>query len=299
MKSPLISVAIANHNYGRFLIQAIDSVLCQTYKNFEILVYDDASTDDSVELVKKKYGDRVVLVEGSPNCGAGASRNHLIALSKGKYIMFLDSDDLLFPDALQNLVDATDGNDVVFGMVDSFTELDTEYKRHSYINDMVKKYQKDHNIYTLAQIMTPSNKLISKSFISKNNLKFTQHRVMNDCLFAYLLAFAKPKCGFTNATLVNIRHHGNSLSNVCNENKTIEVLKVTREVLEYSRERGFYDKIKLNGNNLVYFMINHASNEALFEQIVRNRWIIPFRHRVLIAVKLLGSTRNHKYLKLL
>ncbi len=101
-----ISVVIPNYNYGRFIEQAIDSVLAQTKPVDEIIVVDDASTDDSLERVAR-YGDKVRLIKHERNRGtAGATRNTGIAAATGAYIVCLDADDMLEPTYIETCFNA-------------------------------------------------------------------------------------------------------------------------------------------------------------------------------------------------
>lgn len=90
MKS--ISVIIPTYNYGRFIREAIDSVLAQTYPVAEIIVVDDGSTDDTLKILAG-FGNRIVTVVQN-NAGAAAARNRGMAVARGDYLAFLDSDDL-------------------------------------------------------------------------------------------------------------------------------------------------------------------------------------------------------------
>lgn len=96
---PQVSVVIPTHNRGRFITDAIESVLAQTYKDYEIIVVDDGSTDDTREQVKK-FGERVRYYY-QYNSGPSAARNTGIKLARGKYIAFCDSDDRFLPHKLQ------------------------------------------------------------------------------------------------------------------------------------------------------------------------------------------------------
>jgi glycosyltransferase involved in cell wall biosynthesis len=103
-RSPVVSVIINNYNYDRFLVQAIDSALSQTYSPLEIIVVDDGSTDRSQEIIES-YGDRITPVFQT-NGKQGAAFNSGFAASKGEIILFLDSDDYLFPHAIESIVAA-------------------------------------------------------------------------------------------------------------------------------------------------------------------------------------------------
>ncbi len=95
---PTISVIIPTYNGARYIRQAIDSVLAQSYSDYEIIVVDDGSTDNTAEILWP-YGDRITYLYQS-NQKLPTARNNGITASKGKYLAFLDSDDLFLPDKL-------------------------------------------------------------------------------------------------------------------------------------------------------------------------------------------------------
>jgi glycosyltransferase involved in cell wall biosynthesis len=101
---PLVSIAIANHNYGRYLRAAIDGALAQTYPHLEVIVVDDGSTDESREIIES-YGKRVLPVIKA-NGGHGSAVNAGFAASRGEIVMFLDADDELLPEAVDQVVKA-------------------------------------------------------------------------------------------------------------------------------------------------------------------------------------------------
>ncbi len=104
--SPLVSIIINNYNYDRFLAEAIDSALSQTYPQIEVIVVDDGSTDKSREIIAS-YGDRIIPIL-QENGKQAAAFNSGFAQSKGDVIIFLDSDDYLFPYTVEHVVSIWD-----------------------------------------------------------------------------------------------------------------------------------------------------------------------------------------------
>ncbi|MBD0388947.1 MAG: glycosyltransferase family 2 protein [Nostoc sp. C3-bin3] len=100
--SPKISVIIPTYNRSYLIKDAIESVLNQTYQDFELIIIDDGSTDNTKEALAE-YGERLQYIY-QENQGRSAARNHGINLAKGEYIAFLDSDDVWFPDKLARQV---------------------------------------------------------------------------------------------------------------------------------------------------------------------------------------------------
>ena len=103
MKSSLVSIIVPFYNAENYIKKTIDSVLCQTYQHFEIIVINDGSTDYSSSIIKTIKDDRIHLVE-QENQGVSFSRNNGVALAKGEFMVFLDSDDLLHPNFLESRV---------------------------------------------------------------------------------------------------------------------------------------------------------------------------------------------------
>jgi glycosyltransferase involved in cell wall biosynthesis len=97
-RAPRVSVVIPTYNSARFLREAIQSVLNQTYSDFEVVIIDDGSTDDT-ESVVRSFGERVSYVK-QPNRGVSAARNQGIRDAKAEYVAFLDSDDIWLPNKL-------------------------------------------------------------------------------------------------------------------------------------------------------------------------------------------------------
>lgn len=105
---PLVSIIINNYNYARFLPDAIESAIHQTYPNVEIIVVDDGSTDASRDVIAS-YGTRIVPILKS-NQGQASTFNVGFARSRGDMIIFLDADDLLLPATAQHAVDCLQAN---------------------------------------------------------------------------------------------------------------------------------------------------------------------------------------------
>ena len=99
---PLVTILINNYNYGRFLKDAIDSALNQTYRNLEVIVVDDGSTDDSREIIAA-YGNKITSVL-KENGGQASALNAGFAASRGEIICLLDSDDSFDPCKVERVV---------------------------------------------------------------------------------------------------------------------------------------------------------------------------------------------------
>lgn len=101
--SPIVSIIVPSYNVSRYIGVAIESVLAQTYTDWELLVTDDASTDNTCEIVEQYVAkdSRIHLYRLPCNMGAGVARNNSIVEARGRYIAFLDADDWWYPEKLE------------------------------------------------------------------------------------------------------------------------------------------------------------------------------------------------------
>lgn len=104
--NPLVSVLVATYNSEDFIKETLDSLLKQTYKNLEILVCDDASSDSTVDIIKgyQERDSRIVLIQNSKNLGISLNMNNGIHKAKGEYIAILDADDWAYPYRIEEQV---------------------------------------------------------------------------------------------------------------------------------------------------------------------------------------------------
>jgi glycosyltransferase involved in cell wall biosynthesis len=121
--APRVSVITAVHNAGAFLEPTLRSLLAQSFKDFESLVIDDGSTDDSTAIVERlAAGDRRIRLFRQPTAGVAETLNRGLRESRGQYIAFLDHDDIWHPDKLARQVEVLDADQAV-GMVGCYSAL--------------------------------------------------------------------------------------------------------------------------------------------------------------------------------
>lgn len=118
---PAVSIIIPSYNHERFIEECIQSVLNQTFQDFEIIITDDASTDHTVDIIEQFQDPRIRIFRHFKNKGASVTANHCITQSSGKYIAMLSSDDAWRPNKLETQVDYLEKHPeigAVFGKVD-------------------------------------------------------------------------------------------------------------------------------------------------------------------------------------
>ena len=125
MEAPLVSIVIPAYNAERFIAETLDSVVNQTWPNVEAFVIDDGSKDKTVEIARTYESDNIkVLVQ--QNQGACVARNKGLSLSRGKYIQYLDADDVLSIDKIEKQVSILENNEGYLGVSPSVHFMDGE-----------------------------------------------------------------------------------------------------------------------------------------------------------------------------
>ena len=126
--NPVLSVCIATYNYGRFLRQCIDSILEQSFTNFELIICDNASSDDTREIVHSYSDERIRYHRHEANIGPQGNFNHAIKLARGRYIRLMCADDVLLADVLQDQVSILENHPEVGIVSCDFTITDESLK---------------------------------------------------------------------------------------------------------------------------------------------------------------------------
>lgn len=188
----MISVIVPAYNSEMFIGKCIDSVLEQTYSNWELIAVDDGSRDNTFGILKKYAEvDSRIRVIHQENQGPGIARNTGIAEAKGNYVVFIDSDDYIEKDYFQLL--AKHNEDVVFINVRN-VDKDGHVLKEEYMSKN-KKLSKD---VILRRQMTGRidwggvRKALKINILRENNIKYTKHKIGEEALYSFqVLWYAK------------------------------------------------------------------------------------------------------------
>ena len=211
-KIPAISVIIPMYNCEKYIVQCLDSVVSQTLEDYEVIVVDDCSTDRSVELVENFVNPththegrlKIRLLKLPENSGGAAfPRNQALKLSRGKYITFVDADDLIAGHALKAMFDAAEkfNADVVHSerfflptgtgdQVNQKTKMTIQsYQSGTFVktptletNDIAKRLI---DFFQCKYIWWACNKLFRRDFLIENRIEFVNARSVEDMIFMF------------------------------------------------------------------------------------------------------------------
>lgn len=189
MPSPKISIIVPVYKAEKYLLQCLDSILSQSYKEWECILVDDGSPDCSGEIcddyATKDFRFKVI---HQPNSGASTARNNGIASAQGEWIAFVDADDVIKPNYLLNMITAVEIHNVDFVIgglqywqFDTGLRSDKLYTPHNYIGSTISEvYTRDH-IY---QNGAPYSKLYKRSIINEYDIRFSPvMHYAEDCNF--------------------------------------------------------------------------------------------------------------------
>lgn len=162
MKEPLISVALCTYNGGKYIGEQLESIVAQSYKNIEIVIVDDASTDDTFNIITEWAGkdSRIRCHQNEANLGFNKNFEKAIALTTGDYIAISDQDDIWLADKLKLLFENIGGNWLIFS-------------NSTYIGDkegrpLLKDFKMplDHRGFLLRNYVTGHTSMLSREFLS-------------------------------------------------------------------------------------------------------------------------------------
>lgn len=193
----LITVIINVYNGEKYIKKCLDSIINQTYKNLEILIINDGSTDDTLKICKS-YKDKRIKIITTENQGLSLSRNTGIDNSKGEYLYFIDVDDYIELDTIEYLYSLIKKYNLEMSTCKSIDIYDNRINKKNYEEKaeiLSKEKMLEKNLLSIDNTITIWNKLMSKRLF--NDIRF-ENRVVNDLAVTYKLILLNDKIVFGN-----------------------------------------------------------------------------------------------------
>lgn len=232
-----VSVIIPNYNAGEFIGKCVESVINQSYKNIEIIIIDDGSTDNSWEVIEcLKAKDNITVIR-QPNLNASIARNRGIDLATGSYALFLDSDDELCDNAIEILVNEFEKNNVEL-VVGNFILIDKNNNKIKDNNVVDRDFICTNPMEVIGIIPNPSNKLFNLEIIKKNNIYFGNVRIGQDLNFYLKYILYCKSIKLINKDIYMWRKLGTSMSNSCNL-RIFDITETFRDIKLFYKQRGY------------------------------------------------------------
>lgn len=205
MDEKLVSIIMPAYNAEKYITNAINSIIHQTYKNWELLIVDDYSKDNTIKIVSEFKDDRIILLKNRKNIGAAISRNRALKAARGKWIAFLDSDDIWHPEKLERQINFMIRNGYAFTFTDYRIQLNGRWM--PYVNTgpnvVNKRKMYDYCYFSTITVMYDRDVV---GLIQIEDLKKNNDYAM------WLQAVEKTKCYRIPECLSYYIKHDNSLS---------------------------------------------------------------------------------------
>lgn len=287
----MISVIIPVYNVEEYLQECIFSVLNQTYENFEIICIDDCSTDSSFQILKEleKTDDRIKVFKNEVNSSLGFTRNKGLKIAKGKYVLFLDSDDWLDFNTLEILHDVAEKNilDVLIFKAINFDDEQILFYRDEYYNmDIMNPYLNkifNHNDLNANEIfgiaVSAWIKLYNKSFLLNNNLEFPVGLIHEDNPFFFEMLYKAQRVSIIDNYMYNRRRRENSLTTLHGK-EVLDVIKIIKICLTFALNNNeIYKEYKIDILNKIFYRLKNKYD--FIEETYKNEFIIKTKEFLL------------------
>lgn len=236
----MISIVVPVYNTEEYLKKCIDSILNQTYKNFEIIIINDCSKGNADEIIKSYKDKRIKYIKNKTNMGIGYNRNLGITKSKGDYICFIDSDDYIKEDFLELMYNKCDNDNLDLCICDY---------NYVYSNGKIRKFElesfQNTNLEETPKLLIdiplgPCNKMYRKSMITDNKIKFSEKLKYEDLSFVASTLFYSKNIGKIDDALNYFSVHENSETTTRDE-KVFDIFKQLDIVKKiYKDEKNLY-----------------------------------------------------------
>ena len=229
MQTPLVTISIPLFKCEEFLEKCLLSVLNQTYKNIEVTLINDQTPDNSVEIAEKFITEHQLqnwkIYHLEENSGLSIVRNKGIDTAQGKYLFFLDSDDVITPDCIEIMVNIAEkeqlemvvGNTIMVNLSDG---RERDFFRVNPNQNTITNNEEVFRAFVNGQYASSSwNKLVLLDFIRKNQLYFTRGLFAQDELQSFQTALVLSRLGFVNFDKTTLYYYLHSKSVIHNRNK--------------------------------------------------------------------------------
>lgn len=289
---PKISVIIPVYNASQYINRCIDSILSQTYSDFEIVAVNDGSTDNSLDILKTYESKSNFLVIDQKNSGPAIARNKGLDASNGEYIMFIDSDDYIDSDYIESYINCIEKSnfDVVMGGYKKVTGEHIDFVRCP-----------NGEIFSKYLITGPYAKIYRKSFLTEHNIFFPDTTASEDVYFNATVIKNGAKIGYINNKGYYYYFNPASISNTAHKgfSENVNILELM-ESINFSEisdiEIHQYFIIRYIVWYLLYSGKNVSADKFISEYIKYFSWLdknIP-NYRKNPNIKLFGPSGDQK-----
>lgn len=254
----MVSIILPVFNAEGFLPQCLDSILRQTYQNWELIAVDDGSKDGSIEILKsyEKRGNRIHIIS-KENEGVSIARNIALEHAHGDYIYFVDSDDIVMPEGLMILVKAMESNKTTFIKSD-FLPIDEQGKQVFINKKQVIRRRYDGKVMDSEKFFKKIlmkeyflwTCLFRKEIIEKYHIQFIPYcRLMEDAAFVVDYLLYSDRNVYKDACIYGYRKYEGTVS-AANKDYTEDMMLIKKHLLEFPKSELHINLLKMIASKL-------------------------------------------------
>lgn len=230
-----ISVVMSVYNGERYLVEAIDSILNQTYSDFEFIIINDCSTDKTAEILQSYNDARIKIINNDENLRLPASLNKGLRLAKGKYIARMDADDIALPDRFEKQISYLEKNQevaVIGGSLIVFNEQEGEiYTQKADCNELLDKY------YLIPSPILHPTAMLRKSMTVDEGYFYNEKYTSAQDYDLWLRIAKKHKINNIADIVLKYRVHSNSISQQRKEEQQMNALDNINHIISLDEAR--------------------------------------------------------------
>ena len=283
MNDSLVSIVIPNYNRANLIGETLDSIIQQTYRNWECIIVDDCSTDDSLQLIEgiTKGDPRIKIFLNNNNQGVGFTKKRCIELATGDICAFVDPDDAITSDALEIMTKAHIENPETSLVYSNYIKCDESLLEKSiHKNIAVESFRMD--FYNLENEISHFATFKKKNYNKSSGLNPSYKRVDDQDL--YLTLYETGAVHYINHNLYKYRIHSEGISTFDNIDKAY-----------YWQWHVVIDHANKRGENVENLFFNYLERRSKYLQLERKLELLKKSKWLKLGAKL-GVLKNFKYL---
>ena len=278
-----ISVILSVYNEEKYIRKAIESILNQSLKDLELIIINDGSTDNTLDIINSFDDERITVIDNGQNIGPGASRNKGIGIAKGEYISFLDGDDWFSLNALEECyreAKAKDTDITMFQMLNYDDETGRIYENDWFnLNSFDESF--DGRVFAPEECkdflfdlsVSGSQKIYRNSFLQQSDVRFPEGILFEDMPFFFEIYLKARRISIIRKHFYYRRKHSKSITHVV-DCTYLDTVPAGQELMKRFIENGYYEDYKfdllaykINGPRIALGEIVEKCRRPLFDLI--------------------------------
>lgn len=284
----LVSIILPVYNVEYFIERCLNSIINQSYSNFEVIIIDDGTTDNSIDLCQKYcHNDHRFTIIHQENRGLSEARNTGINAAQGDYLMFIDSDDFVAEDLLHHLVECLENNNSDIAICDPVHYYPEKSDTCSFVSGQcIRSYSSREALcelfYQRSFLVSAWGKLYKRSLF--DNIRFPKDMLFEDSAIMYLLFEKCHKITYSDAKLYAYVHRENSITTKKFSKHDLDILTITDAIVERYHGDQLLLKAAISYKVSACFRILlNAPNNGEYQAVMNNckRYIYSQWHNIL------------------